>query len=345
MNKRIFCIECERYYKDKQDWINAHDTIAYNVKKIKHNYLLEENTLAYILNNMKKNLELEQIINKQSLLIEQMRSKLNYFGDSFDNDVYFETNVCIKNIENKILGKCLLHFFPKSIHFKIEYKGEINFSGKKEFKIEILFPFKKTRSKFSSIEKLSGCISSKTIQNSEGEEITVFNNYSSIIEQKNKIIYIQLLRNYFVVENLLKKKIEICINGILTFSDYSFNLKNNCILYNINQKKFLVYDEYKWKFIENCFTQDGNIKNGCNINLELNFEFQDIYINNQFSFLGNNGNFVTKEKNNAKFKFQFLNQFYGIIIITYGNQYLSSDEKTDLIKLSEEKNYFMILNY
>ena len=67
------------------------------------------------------------------------------------NDIFFECNVNIKNIENNINGKCLIHFFPKCILFRIECKGDIIFTNKKEFIIEILFPFQKSNLKFSSI--------------------------------------------------------------------------------------------------------------------------------------------------------------------------------------------------
>ena len=57
------------------------------------------------------------------------------------------------------------------------------------------------------------------------------------------------------------------MNGDLTFSDFGFNLNKSFVLYNILQKKFLSYDKYQWKFIENCFTEIGNIKNECIINI------------------------------------------------------------------------------
>ena len=55
------------------------------------------------------------------------------------------------------------------------------------------------------------------------------------------------------------------------------------------------------------------------------------------NYLGNKDNYVTKVKDNAKFKFQFLNSFYGIIAIVYNNN-------SGWIELSKKSNYFMIIN-
>ena len=344
MNEKIFCIECKQYFKNKEEWDKEHAKIFYKVKNIKHNFLYEGNTLSYIYDMMEKNYENEQRINKLNNEILKITNKLNFFEDSFKNDVFFETNINIKNTDNTIFGKCLIHFFPKSVNFKIECIGDINFSGRKELEIEILFPFKASKFKFCSIEKLKGCLSSKTVKNSLDEETTIFSNYSSIVNQKNKIISIKLLRNYYIIENLKKNSIEISLNGTLTFSDYGFNLNEPFVLYNIIQKTFLVYEKYQWKFIENCFSEEGMIKNDCIINIELNLEEREIYIKNKYNYLGNKNNFLAKEKENAKFRFQFVNSFYGIIAIYNENKYLNSDTNTGLIVLSEKANYFMIIN-
>ena len=44
------------------------------------------------------------------------------------------------------------------------------------------------------------------------------------MEQKNKIISVKLLRNYHITENLMKNKINVSLNGTLTFSDLGFHL-------------------------------------------------------------------------------------------------------------------------
>lgn len=66
------------------------------------------------------------------------------------------------------------------------------------------------------------------------------------------------------------------MNGSLSFSDFGLNFNKCFALYNINQKKYLSYNNNQWKFIENCFSQDGNIKNECIVDIELNFESNEI---------------------------------------------------------------------
>ena len=344
MNQKLFCIECKRYFIDKEDWNKEHDKVYYKIKKIKHNYLIEGNVLSYIFDIMSKNSENEQRIIRQNIEIEKIKNKVNFYEDSLKNNVFFEANINIKNIENKIFGKCLIHFFPKSIYFKIECNGNINFDGNKEFELEIIFPFKNSELKFCTIEKLQGCLFSKKVQNTSDEETTIFSNYSSIVDQKNKLISVKLLRNYHIIESLKKNKINFSVNGILTFADFGFHINDPFVLYNINQKRFLSYDKYQWKFIENCFTKDGKIKNECIVYLEFNFDSGEIYIKNDYNYIGNNGNFITKDKENAKFLFKFLNSFYGIITIVYNNKYLYPDIKSGLIRLSEESSYFMVIN-
>ena len=317
MNEKLFCIECKKYFKDKKEWDNEHNKVFDKVKNVKHNYLIEGNVLSYIFDLMSKNYENDQIINKQNIEISRIINKINFYEDSLKNDIFFETNINLKNIENKIDGKCLIHFFPKSVNFKIECNGDINFNGKKEFEIEILFPFKTAELKFCSIEKLQGCLSSKSVQNSSEEDI---------------------------IENLKKNKIDVSLNGTLTFSNYGFSVNEPLVLYNITQKNFLAYENYKWKFINNCFSSDGKIKNECIIYLELNFESKELYIKNKYNYLGNNGNFVAKEKNDAKYLFQFLNSFYGIITIVSNKKYLNSKINDGSIELSDKASFFMIIN-
>ena len=342
--QKVFCIECQKYFGSVEDWNKEHDKVSYKIMKLTHNPLIDGNILAYISNILSDNIKIKEIINKQNIEINQIKNKLNFYEDALKNNVFFETNINIKNAEIEKNGKCLLHFFPKSIHFRIEYKGKINFTGRKEFEIEILFPFKISELKYSSIEKLQGCLSSHKVQNLSEQETTIFNNYSSSINQKNNLISIKLLRNYYSIGYLEQKKIDISINGILTFSNFEYNINLPSILYNIDQKRFICYENYHWKFIDNCFLDDGSINNNCIINFELNNEFGDIYIKNQYKYLGNSPDFVTNDKNNAKFQFLFFNKFYGIISFLYNNQYLSSDIETGFIKLSNEKNFFIIYN-
>lgn len=344
MNQMVFCIECQKYFKNEEDFKKNHNKVSYKIKNVNHNYLIEGNMLAYISNIMMKNFKLERKVEEQKIEIMKLKNEISFLEDSLKNNDSFHVNINLKNIENKIFGKCLIHFLPKTILFYIDYNGEIIFNGRKEFELEILFPFKKAEIKFSSIEKLQGCISSKKVQNITEQEIIIYNNYSSAVNQKNKIVSIKLLRNYFSPGFLEKNKINISLNGILTFSDIGYDLKKTFILYNINYRQYLSYENYKWVFIENCFTKDGNIKIECIINLELKLGTNEICIRNKYKTL----EISQKEEQNEKFHFQFLNQFYGIITIFCKDKYLSCEinNKTQKgsIKLTNELNYFIIVN-
>ena len=344
MNKKVLCIQCNKYFENIEDFNQKHNKVSSKVMNIKHDYLLEENCLAYISKILADNSKIIEAINYQNRQIQQISSKLNYYEDALKNDIIFETNINLKNIENKIDGKCLIHLFPKTINFRIECKGNIIYNGKKEFEIEILFPFQKSELKLSSIEKLQGCLSTQKVLNSSEQESIIFNNYSSIIIQKNYLISIKLLKNYYSFGNLEQKKSDISIDGILTFSSFQYNLKLSFIIYNIIEKKFICYENYKWKFIDNCFSNNGNIKENCVVNLELFEDSNEIYINNQYKFLGNKPDFTTNEKKDAKFYFKFLNKFYGIISIFFNNQFLSSEKDSGLVKLTNNQNFFIIYN-
>ena len=344
MEEKVICIECQQYFKNLDEWKKEHEKLSYQVMNVKHNYLIEGNNLGYIFQILVDNKKITKLLNEQNNEIKNIKKKLNYYEDILKNDVFFESNINIRYTQNKNLGRCLIHFFPKSIHFRIEYQGDISFTQRKEFEIEILFPFKESKIKYSSIEKLQGCIFGQKVMNTSEQETIIYNGYSSYINQRNKITSIKLLRNYYSVGLLEKKNIDICISGILTFSDFEFNSNKPSILYNIGTKRFIYYKDFQWKFIENCFSEDGNIKKECIINLEFDYENKELYINNQFSYLGHEGNFETKEKNKAKFQFEFYSEYYYIIKITSNNRYLSDDFNTGLIQLSNEENYFIAYN-
>ena len=116
------------------------------------------------------------------------------------------------------------------------------------------------------------------------------------------------------------------------------------ILFNITQKKFISYENYQWKFSENCFLEDGNINPNFLINLEMNLESNEIYVKNKYKYLKNEPNFVGTDKNEAKFHFNFINKFYGVITIDNNRLFLSSDADTGLLKLCQEENYYIIYN-
>ena len=342
MNKKVFCLECKMYFDNYESYKATHEKASFKVMKIQHTPLLEDACLSYISNILLDNVKIKERIREQDAQIKQIESKLNYYEDALKNDVSFECNINIENTEN-IDGKCLLHFFPKCVNFRIDCKGVIDLKGKKEFNIEILFPFKNVNLKFSSIEKLQGCVLIQKVLNLSEQETTIFNNYSSFISQKNYITSIKLLRNYFIAGCFEQKKFDVSINGILTFTNFKYNLSSPFVLYNITQKKYICYNNYQWKFIDNCFENDGSISKACIIDLELD-QNSSIYIKNQFKYLGNKNDFVATDKENAQYKYKFYNKFYGILTIFNNERFLSADPDTGLVKLSEEENYFIIYN-
>ena len=99
------------------------------------------------------------------------------------------------------------------------------------------------------------------------------------------------------------------------------------------------------------------------MNIKFDYEKKELFIFNQFNYLGNDYNFSTKDKNNANFKFEFFNKFYCkdknnanfkfeffnkfyciLELKNNNNKYLSCDKDSDLIKLTNEKNYFIAYN-
>ena len=345
MQQKVFCIDCNKYFDCLENYKKEHDDkISYQVMEIKHSYLLENNSLAYFAKLFSDNNKIINIINNQNNQIQTIAAKLNYYEDAFKNDVNFECNIRLKNIENKIKGKCLIHFFPKCINFRIECGGNINFKGKKEFEIEIIFPFKQSEIKMSSIEKIKGCIFTQKVMNLSEQEAVIYNNYSPAVIQNNYITSIKLLRNYYANGYLEKNNIDVIINGFLTFTSFRYDLNLPFILFNITQKKFISYENYQWKFSENCFLEDGNINPNFLINLEMNLELNEIYVKNKYKYLKNEPNFVGTDKNGAKFHFNFINKFYGIITIDNKGLFLSADADTGMLKLCQEENYYIIYN-
>ena len=166
MQQKVFCIDCNKYFETLENYKKEHDyKISYKVANEKHNYLIENNALAYFAQLFSNNSKIVDIKNKQTIAIQKISYKLDYYEDAFKNDVNFECNIRLKIIENKINGKCLMHFFPKCIKFRIECEGNIIFKGRKDFEIEIIFPFKQSEIKMSSIEKIKGCIFTQKVMN------------------------------------------------------------------------------------------------------------------------------------------------------------------------------------
>ncbi len=344
MDKKVYCFECKKYFENIEKFNEEHNKTFYQVMKIKHDPLFEDNCLSYIANILSENNQIKEKLNKQSQQIEQIISKLNYYENAFKNDVTFECNINIKYIKNKINGRCILHFLPKSIQFKIEYKGNIDYDNKKELEIEIIFPFKLSELKLSTIEKLKGCILNHKLLDIDENQINIYHNYSSSIIQNNNITSIKLLKDFCVKGYFEQKSIDISINGILTYTNFEINFNSPLILFNINFKKFLCFENNKWIFIDYCFLEDGNIMKSCIINLELNKNSNEIIIKNKYNYIENKTGLSTTEKKDAIFNFSFFNIFYGIISIHYNLKYLSCNIENDSVILSNKENYFILYN-
>lgn len=330
MDNSIYCIECKKYFQSKEEFEEAHDTIFNKLNKIKHNFVDKNNCFYYVGELINKNDKIIDYMQKQEERILKLESQLNIYEEAFKNDVFFECNINLKYIKNKIdgkclKGKCLIHFFPKCINLRIECTGDINFVEKKNFEIEILFPFLESKTKSSSIEKLQGCTSIYKVNNTSAQETIIFNNYSSSIIQKKHLISIQLLRNYYSTQSLENNYINVLINGSLTFSSFPtfrYDINSRYIIYNITLKQFISFNGYGWNFQENCFfNSGGTIDDKFIINIEI-IQENEIYIKNSIYYLGKN-NQPTTEKNEAKYNFKYLNKFYGIIqFIDFGDYYI-----------------------
>ena len=188
-----------------------------------NNYLIENNALDYFAKLFSDNEKIINVINKPNIQIQKIASKFDYYEDALKNDVNFECNIRLRNIENKIKDKCVIHFFSKCIKFRIECEGNIIYKGEKISEIEIIFSFKQSEisDEFSKQEKI------------------INNNYSSAIIQNNYITSIKLMRNYYVNGYLEKNNKNVIINGFLTFSSFRNGMSLPFILFNIAQKKLI----------------------------------------------------------------------------------------------------------
>ncbi len=124
MDKRVFWIECNQFFDDVESFNKKHDQVSNKVMNVKHNFLLQENCLEYITKLISVNNKIIDSVNKQNWQIQQISSKLNYYEDSLKNVFFLNVMLNIKNIDNNINEKCLIHFFSKCIHFRIECKGK-----------------------------------------------------------------------------------------------------------------------------------------------------------------------------------------------------------------------------
>ena len=339
---QIFCLDCKKYFKNMELFNEEHNKVLYQVLNKKHNFITEDKSLQYIGQFIKANDFLVDAIKEQQKQIKDLSKRLDMFEDSY-KDIFFECNIEVKNGKEVIknLGKCCLQFFPRCINFKIECKGDIKKNDKNKFSIDIVFPFRKANIKQCFIEKIQGCASTEEISDADGNNCTIFHNYTSYLEQKNSIISIKLLKNYCIEGKYEQKKINVVINGMLTFNSLIGNYNLPIILYNILEKKFLCYEEQQWKFIDH-FIQDGKINEKCFVSLLID-DNNTVCIKGMHKYLGYKPNYNTSDEKEAKLDINFINKMYGLVEITKNGESLSMDENGN-VTFGKEKIFYLICN-
>lgn len=342
----IYCIDCKRKFGDKKSFIEFHDKPVFKVLTNKHRYIEAEDTLNCISKLFDENSKLTNELQKQQKQIEDLSENIDLLKN-FVQDIFLECNVYVKNGKSSVqdIGKCLLQFFPKSINFRIECKGDIQENDKNNFKIEIVFPFRKAQIKQCFIEKILGCVSAQEIKDFYGNTFLMYSNYSSYVTQKDFLISIKLLKDYSSSGKYEEKKINIVINGLLTFHSLIVHYDVPCLLFNTYEKKFLCYDNFSWKFVDH-FMENGNLNENCLISLiidESDKKNAKVYLKGKNKFVGNKPNYVTSNKNDAELNIEFYNKIYGVIGI-YSNNNSLSMEQNGLITFAPNETLYLVCN-
>lgn len=342
-NEEIYCLDCEKYFKDIKSFNEEHEKTIYKVLKKAHKYINEKNSLEIIGNLLKQNKLLLLTIKEQQNGLEELSKRLDIYEDSY-KDIFLDCNVIVRNGKKNLLnmGKCSLQFFPRNIYFRIECKGDLVQDDKNKFQIDIIFPFRKANLKQCSIERFSGCCLTHEFSDGEGNALTYYHNYLTFVEQNNYIISIKSLRDYILPGKFEKKNINIIINGILNFKSLIGNINTPIILYNILDKKFLCYEDYQWKFIDNFVQENDELNKNCLVQFLIHQE-NKVRIKGQYKYLGFKPNYTTSDDKESLLDFNFLNRMYGLIEISKNGKYLSMDENNK-IKYGTEKTYFLICN-
>lgn len=345
-SEAIFCLDCKRKFVDKKSFIEFHSKPSFLVLEKKHRYIEAEDTLNCISKLLEGNIKLNEELQKQQKQIEDLSENIELLNN-FTQDIFLECNVYVKNGKTSIqdIGKCLLQFFPKSINFRIECKGDIQNNDKNNFKIEIIFPFRKAQIKQCYIEKILGCVYAQEIKDYDGNNFLICSNYSSFVAQKDSLISIKLLKNYSIPGKYEDKKINVVINGLLTFHSLIVHYDIPCLLFNTYEKKYLSYENFNWKFVDH-FIENGNLNENCLISLiidESDTKNVTVYIKGKNKFVGNKPNYVTSNKNEAELNIVFYNKIYGLVGI-YSNDNSLSMEQNGLITFNQNTTLFLVCN-
>ena len=341
----IYCLDCDKYYKDIDSYNIEHEKTVYKVLNKTHNYITESNSLQIISKLLLSNKLLSAAIKEQQKEISELSKRLDIYEDSF-KDVSFDCNIIVRNGKEKIknLGKCNLQFFPRNIYFRIECKGELEKDEKNKFQIDIIFPFHKVNLKMCSIEKINGCYLTHELLDSEGNSLNYYHNYICFLEQNNFIISVKTLRDYILQGKYEKKNINIILNGMLSFDSLLGNFNYPVILFNILDKTFLCYDNYEWVFIDNFINADNeNLNKNCLINILLDNNENKVRIKGEHKYLGFEPNYTTLDENKALLDINFLNKMYGVIEISKNGKYLTQD-KDGKVCFGKEKTFYLICN-
>lgn len=349
----ILCLDCNQYFENINSFNQVHDSILNKVLKNNHSYIEAKNTLEYI-SKMSNSINiLNEKLQKKDKIINELSKRIELIED-LNKDFFLECNILVRNGKNILnnIGTCFLNFISRCINFRIECKGDIINNDKNKFNIEIIFPFRKAEIKQCFIEKIIGCVSSQEITDSDANSFIIFNSYSSYVEQKNSTTSIKLLKNYSSQGKFEQKKINVIINGTLIFRSLFSYYDKPIILYNINKKKFLCYEDFNWKFVDNFNLDDGTINEGCLISLLIDDKDKDIeyynnhkvYIKGKHKYLGYMSNYVASDKKDAQLRIIFHNKLYGLVEILYDNNSLTSDENGKICFNNNEKIFYLICN-
>ena len=350
MNKNeILCLDCKKYFENINSFEQEHDKPLFKVLKTKHSYIETKNTLEYIAKLSNTINILYEELQKRDKKINELSERIELVED-LNKKFFLECNILIRNGKNIIrnIGTCFLNFISRCINFRLECKGDIIYNDKNKFNIEIIFPFRKAVIKQCYIEKIIGCVASQEITDSDGNSCIIFNSYSSYVEQKYSNTSIKLLKNYSTQGKFEQKKINVIINGTLIFNSLFVNYDKPIILFNTNKKKFLCYEDYAWKFIDNFNLENGLINEGCLITLLIDDNEvknnQKVYIKGKHKYLGNKPNYATTDKKEAQLNIIFHNKLYGLVEIINDNYSLSLDENGNICFSENEQMFYLICN-
>lgn len=341
--EELYCLDCDKYFNSIKSFNEEHEKTVYKVLNKTHKYINSKSSLQIIAKLFKSNKLLSSAIKEQQKEINELSKRLDIYEDSF-KDVFFDCNIAVKNGNKKLLnmGKCSLQFFPRNIYFRIECKGEFEKDEKNKFQIDIIFPFRQVNLKQCSIEKMKGCYLSQEFPDGEGNPITYYHNYLTFIEQNNYIISIKSLRDYILPGKFEKQSINVIINGILNFNSLIGNVNVPIILYNILDKKFLCYEDYQWKFIDNFVNENDDLNKNCLIYFLVN-EDNKVHIKGEHKYLGFKPNYATSDEKESLLDINFLNKIYGLVEISKNGKYLTTDKEGKII-YGTEKTFFLICN-